>query len=57
MLVSVYRYNPEKDITPFMQDFDLDIPEGRDLMVLDVMALLKEQDPAERAFAVLTALI
>ncbi len=45
MLVSVYRYNPEKDITPFMQDFDLDIPEGRDLMVLDVMALLKEQDP------------
>jgi succinate dehydrogenase / fumarate reductase iron-sulfur subunit len=46
MLVSVYRYNPEKDITPFMQDFDLDIPEGRDLMVLDIMALLKEQDPS-----------
>lgn len=46
MLVSVYRYNPEKDITPYMQDFDLDIPEGRDLMVLDIMALLKEQDPS-----------
>jgi succinate dehydrogenase / fumarate reductase iron-sulfur subunit len=46
MLVSVYRYNPDKDITPYMQDFDLDIPEGRDLMVLDVMELLKEQDPS-----------
>ena len=28
-----------------MQDFDLEIPGGRDLMVLDVLELLKEQDP------------
>ena len=42
--VSVYRYNPEKDSTPSMQDFDIDIPEGKDLMVLDVLALIKEQD-------------
>tara|TARA_E500000331_G_scaffold327683_1_gene346844 strand:+ start:1764 stop:2417 length:654 start_codon:yes stop_codon:yes gene_type:complete len=29
-----------------MQDFDVTIPEGRDLMVLDVLALVKEQDPS-----------
>ncbi|MGB0360051.1 MAG: succinate dehydrogenase iron-sulfur subunit [Endozoicomonas sp.] len=46
MKVSVYRYNPETDKKPFMQDFDVDIPEGKDLMVLDVLNLLKEQDPS-----------
>lgn len=45
MLVSVYRYNPETDNAPYMQDIDLDIPEGKDLMVLDILALLKEKDP------------
>ncbi|MCL6271129.1 succinate dehydrogenase iron-sulfur subunit [Sansalvadorimonas sp. 2012CJ34-2] len=42
--VSVYRYNPEKDKAPWMQDFDVEVPEGKDLMVLDVLALIKEQD-------------
>lgn len=46
MLVSVYRYNPETDNAPYMQDIDLDIPEGKDLMVLDILALLKEKDPS-----------
>ena len=41
--VSVYRYNPEKDAAPFMQDFQVQI-DGKDLMVLDVLALIKEQD-------------
>ena len=36
MLVSVYRYNPETDSKPFMQDYQIELPEGRDLMVLDV---------------------
>jgi len=45
MLVSVYRYNPDKDNEPYMQDFDLEIPGGKDLMVLDVLESLKEQDP------------
>ncbi|WP_404363064.1 succinate dehydrogenase iron-sulfur subunit [Marinobacter sp.] len=45
MLVSVYRYNPETDNAPYMQDIDLDIPKGKDLMVLDILALLKEKDP------------
>jgi succinate dehydrogenase / fumarate reductase iron-sulfur subunit len=44
MLVSVYRYDPEKDKEPYMQDFDLEIPGGRDLMVPDVLELLKEKD-------------
>jgi len=41
--VSVYRYNPEKDAAPFMQDFQVDTG-GKDVMVLDVLALIKEQD-------------
>ncbi len=44
MQISVYRYNPDKDSEPYMQDFDLEIPGGKDLMVLDVLELLKEQD-------------
>ncbi|MCH8552364.1 MAG: succinate dehydrogenase iron-sulfur subunit [Natronospirillum sp.] len=44
MKVSVYRYNPEADRKPYMQDYTLDLPEGKDLMVLDVLNLLKEQD-------------
>jgi succinate dehydrogenase / fumarate reductase iron-sulfur subunit len=42
--VSIYRYNPEKDLKPTMQDFHVEIPEGKDIMVLDVLALVKEQD-------------
>ncbi|GAA5189086.1 succinate dehydrogenase iron-sulfur subunit [Ferrimonas gelatinilytica] len=43
--VSVYRYNPETDARPTMQDYQLDLPDGSDMMVLDVLLLLKEQDP------------
>ena len=46
MQVSLYRYNPDVDRDPYMQDFDLQIPGGRDLMVLDVLELLKEKDPS-----------
>lgn len=45
MKVSVYRFNPEVDKRPYMQDYDVEIPSGKDLMVLDVLNLLKEQDP------------
>ncbi len=41
--VSVYRYNPEVDAAPYMQDFEVDL-KGRDVMVLDVLGMLKEQD-------------
>ena len=42
--VSIYRYNPDTDSAPYMQDFQLDT-EGKDIMVLDVLELLKEEDP------------
>lgn len=41
--VSVYRYNPDTDREPFMKDYQIDL-QGRDIMVLDVLNLLKEQD-------------
>lgn len=41
--VEVYRYNPETDSAPYMQSYDIDT-EGKDLMVLDVLELLKAQD-------------
>jgi succinate dehydrogenase / fumarate reductase iron-sulfur subunit len=44
MKVSVYRYNPETDEVPRMQDYEIELPAGKDLMVLDVMELLKAQD-------------
>ena len=46
MLVSVYRYNPETDSKPAMREYQVDMPEGRDLMVLDVLELIKKQDPS-----------
>ena len=44
MLVSVYRYNPEVDSQPRMQDYQIDLPPGKDMMVLDVLQLVKDKD-------------
>lgn len=44
MQVSVYRYNPETDLKPYMQDVEIELPDGKDLMVLDVLHLVKNQD-------------
>ncbi len=44
MLVSVYRYDPGTDSEPRMQDFNIEVSGNRDLMVLDLLELLKEQD-------------
>ena len=46
MLVSIYRYNPETDDKPVMQDVEVELPEGKDLMVLDVLEIMKEKDPS-----------
>ena len=43
--VSIYRYNPETDSEPYMQDIEVDTG-GKDMMVLDVLELLKAQDPS-----------
>lgn len=45
MKFKIYRYNPETDQKPYMQEFDLDIAEGSDKMLLDVLVDLKEEDP------------
>jgi succinate dehydrogenase / fumarate reductase iron-sulfur subunit len=44
VLVSIYRYNPETDTAPRMQDYQIELPPGKDLMVLDVLQLVKDQD-------------
>lgn len=45
MQVSIYRYNPETDESPQMRSVQVDLPEGRDLMVLDVLEMVKADDP------------
>ena len=42
---SIYRYDPDKDNKPYMKEYNLDIAEGSDMMVLDALILLKSQDP------------
>ncbi|MDD9339413.1 succinate dehydrogenase iron-sulfur subunit [Providencia heimbachae] len=42
---SIYRYNPDVDNAPRMQEYTLEVPEGRDMMLLDALILIKEQDP------------
>lgn len=41
--VSIYRYNPDTDAEPYMKDYQVDTG-GKDLMVLDVLNLVKEKD-------------
>ena len=41
--VSLYRYNPEEDKFPYMKEYSIEKPD-RDIMVLDLLHLLKEDD-------------
>ncbi|WP_027330809.1 succinate dehydrogenase iron-sulfur subunit [Marinimicrobium agarilyticum] len=41
--VEVYRYNPETDKAPYMKSYEVDT-QGKDVMVLDVLGMIKEQD-------------
>lgn len=43
--VEIYRYNPETDEAPYMKSYEVDT-QGKDMMVLDVLELLKAQDPS-----------
>lgn len=57
---SVYRYNPDVDDAPRMQDYTLEAEEGRDMMLLDALIQLKEKDrcrsaaPAVKGYVALT---
>jgi len=41
---SIYRYDPDKDEKPYMQDYELTVSTHSDMMLLDAMTVLKEQD-------------
>jgi succinate dehydrogenase / fumarate reductase iron-sulfur subunit len=43
MKFRIYRYNPEIDRQPYMQDYELDVT-GGGKMLLDALLLIKEQD-------------
>jgi succinate dehydrogenase / fumarate reductase iron-sulfur subunit len=43
-IFSIYRYNSDVDAKPYMKKYELEVPEGSDMMVLDALILLKEQD-------------
>lgn len=43
MKFSIYRYNPETDEKPYMQDYEVDVTD--DMKVLGALKLIKEQDP------------
>ncbi len=43
MRFSIYRFNPETDAKPYMQDYELDL-EAEGKMLLDAILLIKEQD-------------
>ena len=44
--LSVYRFEPTMDKKPYMQSLDIEVPANKDLMVLDVLHLAKEQEPS-----------
>ena len=44
--VSIYRYDPDQDEAPYMQDTNIELPDGRDPMVLQVLEDMKAADPS-----------
>src|SRR5438045_4176595 len=44
MQFSIYRYDPDKDKKPYMQDYTLALEAGKDMMLLDALEALKAQD-------------
>lgn len=48
--VEVYRYQPEVNDKPYMETVEVDLPKGKDMMVLDVLHLVKEQKIPTLAF-------
>ncbi len=43
MRFSIYRFNPETDEKPYMQDFDVDLKEHGCVMVLDALLAIKNK--------------
>ncbi len=43
MKLRIYRYNPDTDAAPYMQDYELEFA-AHDAMLLDALMLLRQQD-------------
>jgi len=43
--VSVYRYEPDKDAAPYMQDYEVNTIDCHGVMLLDVLEAIKVKDP------------
>ena len=43
MKFKIYRYNPETDTAPYMQDYELAVDAGN-MMLLDAILLIKDSD-------------
>jgi succinate dehydrogenase / fumarate reductase, iron-sulfur subunit len=44
MKFSIYRFNPDTDKKPYMKDYEIDLPEGKDVMLLTALEMIKEKD-------------
>ena len=44
MKLQIYRYNPDHDEAPYMQDVELDVEKTQGLKLLTVLEMLKEKD-------------
>ena len=44
--MSIYRYDPSVDDKPYMQDVDVEVPNDKDIMVLDALHLAKAIEPS-----------
>jgi len=44
--MSIYRYDPSVDDKPYMQDIDVEVPNDKDIMVLDALHLAKAIEPS-----------
>lgn len=50
MIISLYRYNPEKDKKPYMQEFEMPDDFGKDKMVLDALLFIKANQDESLTF-------
>lgn len=50
MSFSVYRFNPEVDDKPYMQDFSINTADCKGVMLLDALELIKEQHDQSLSF-------
>ena len=48
--VSVYRYNPEVDVKPYMQDYKVEIDKGSDPKILTLLERIKAEQDSSLSF-------